>query len=346
ELRPFPRDGRDRDRHHRHRRDQRELGQVLRREHLGRVSRRDVAHLVGENGGELVLGVAHLDQRGVHVDRTAREGERVHLGRVDDVEGVREEAEGRVRAARVAEARADPVHHLGQRREPELRDVAVDLLLELLPETDVAVDRVEVRMVRVHAGAAGEHGEREDPRLQDSASHTWRLHAPFAPPARTRLRIALGWTETRGPAVRVSSTLPPAISPERLSPLRRAAVARSPPSANPPRPSWCGSTSVGRLATRRCSGPPIVDTRRLSPFRMRARKAASPPGVPPPRRLSSSIRSIATRSVRGPATSVRSSFSTKPLTLSPLTSAMRASPRSPPPNAMLATAARGSSRPP
>src|SRR5206468_7561656 len=84
-----------------------------------------------------------------------------------------------------------------------------------------------------------------------------------------------------------------------------------------------------------------ADTRRLSPLRITARKLASPAGALPARRLSWSICSTARRCVRPPAAIAMPSFSRKPVTASPLTSTTRASPRSPLPKRMLATAARG-----
>src|SRR5439155_1106989 len=81
ELRTLPRDGRNRHRDDRDGGDQRELGQVLRGQHLGRVAGGDVPHLVPDDRGELVLGVAQLDERRVDVDRAAGEREGVHLGR-------------------------------------------------------------------------------------------------------------------------------------------------------------------------------------------------------------------------------------------------------------------------
>ena len=153
ELRALPRDGRDRHRDDRDGGDQRELGQVLRGQHLGRVTGGDVPHLVPDDRGELVLVVAQLDERRVDVDRAAGEREGVHLGRIDDVEGVREELEGRLGRGRL-EALADRVDELGERREAEQRHLGLDLLLELLAQADVAVDRVEVRVVGMHPGAA------------------------------------------------------------------------------------------------------------------------------------------------------------------------------------------------
>src|SRR5881392_3626579 len=107
-----------------------------------------------------------------------------------------------------------------------------------------------------------------------------------------------------------------------------------------------GIEVLGRLPTFRRSGPKAPDTSRLSPLRITARKLPSPAGAFAARRLSCSICSTATRCVRPPAAIAMSAFSRKPVTVSPLASTTRASPRSPVPKRMLATAARGSTSAP
>src|SRR5439155_473127 len=159
-------------------------------------------------------------------DRAAGEREGVHLGRIDDAEAVREELEGRVGRG-LLEALADRVDELGERREAEQRHLGFDLLLELLAQADVAVDRVEVRVVGVHPGAAEDQEQR---RRERRSRHDPAMLAGRTA-ARTSARIVLGWTATLAPAASTSSRRPPPSWPVRLSPFTSTAVAFSPPSA-------------------------------------------------------------------------------------------------------------------
>src|SRR5207244_5561685 len=249
---------------------------------------------------------------------------------------VREEPEGRG-GRRLLEPLADRVDQLGEGREAKRRHLGLDLLLELLAEADVAVDRVEVRMVGMDAGAAEDRDERD---REEGAPHDPPVLAERAA-ARTSARMVLGWTATRAPAASTSSRRPPPSWPVRLSPFAKTAVAFSPPSANSTRSTCFASRSVGRLPTFSRRGPKAPDTRRLSPLRITARKLASPAGALPARRLSCSICSTARRCVRPPAAIAMPSFSTQPGAGAPFASTTRASPRSPLPKRMLATAARG-----
>src|SRR5262249_52259125 len=152
---------------------------------------------------------------------TAREREGVHLRRVDDVEAVGKDLE-RLVGTRLAEPRADVVHELREGGEPQELDLVVDLLRDLLPEADLAVDGIEVGMVRMFTRARACERESRD------GSHDLRRSTHGHPPepraadeAATRLmvRSALGCTTSFGPAASTSSSFWSASSPVKLSPV-------------------------------------------------------------------------------------------------------------------------------
>src|SRR6184192_1852652 len=337
ELRPLPRDRRNRDGYDGDGGDDSELAQVLRRQHLGRVSRRDVAHLVRHDRGELVLRLADLDDAHVQVDRTAGQREGVHLGRIDDVVAVGEELERRL-GARVEEAAPDGVHHLVERAVTEKHEVGFHFLRELLAEPDVAVERVEVRVEAMHAGAP------DDEPADDGDPQRRSLHGP---PARSSARRLLGCTLKCAPEASTSGSRSPTISPDTRSPLRSATSALLPASVKSTRSTSAADTSIVRPPMRRRSGANAAVTPTLSPLRSRARNGAGGPAArPAARRLSCAMPSTGTPWVRPTAARWIVSFSRKPLSASPFASTTRARPRSPVSKMMVVTTSRGSSTAP